>query len=211
MPVTLSPYALTTLEMAKVQLSIPPATTTYDDVIKRFINEATGRIETFCDRKLKQRTGIVEIQDGFANDRILLDQWPATKPTQLWIDPTGLFTDTTYQLAAADFALDVSARGEGIGVVLTGNCRFFPRGTKNVKAVYDGGFATIPDELEGACLWTVAFLYDMRNNQSVGKETVGKNQENTTYRSDLPDYVMTTLLAYKRAEWPTGDRMLSTR
>lgn len=205
----LSAYALTTLVNAKEHLGIPAPTATYDALITRFINEATGKIETFCDRKLKQRTGIIEFRDGFANDRILLDQWPATKPSQLWVDPTVLFTDTSYQLAATDYALDLSARGEGIGVVLLKS--MFPRGVKNIKVVYDGGFVTIPDELEGACLWTVQFLYNMRTDQSVGVETKGKNQENTTYRDDLPKYVQDTLLAYKRAEWPTGDRQTSTR
>lgn len=207
---SISPYALTTLVNAKEHLGVPSANNTFDSLITRLINEASGRIETFCDRKLKQRTGIVEIQDGFAQDRILLDQWPATKPSELWIDSTGLFTDATRLLDPSDYGLDVSARGEGIGVALL-NRSFFPRGIKNIKAVYDAGFVTIPDELEGACLWTVQFLYSMRNDLSVGLQTKGKNQENTTYREDLPKYVTDTLLAYKRAEWPTGDRALSTR
>lgn len=212
MPVTLSPYALTTLETAKEHLGIPPATLTYDERVKRLINEATGRIETYCDRKLKQRVGIVEIQDGFAQNRILLDQWPAVKPTELWIDSSGLFTDVANKLAVTDYELDKSARGEGIGVALTNRC-FFPRGIKNIKIVYDGGYplADIPAELEGACLWTVGFFYDMLSNKSVGVETAGKNQENITYREDLPKIVLSTLDAYKRCEWPTGDRMLQTR
>jgi hypothetical protein len=206
----LSPYALTTLAAAKEQLGIPTGNTSFDALVTRFINEATGKIETFCDRKLKQRTGIVEYQDGFANNRLLLDQWPAQKPTELWIDNSGLFTDTAKKLDTSEYALDLSARGEGIGVVLPSKC-FFPRGTRNIKVVYDAGFITIPDELEGACLWTVSFLYDMRDSKSIGVETRGKNQENINYREDLPKYVQDTLLAYKRAEWPTGDRMLSTR
>lgn len=210
MPVTLSPYALTTLELAKEHLGIQVVNTTFDDLLKRFINEATGRIETYCDRKLKQRTGIIEYQDGFAQNRVLLDQWPAVKPTELWIDSSGEFTDPTKQLAAADYALDVSARGEGVGVVLMKGCHF-PKGIKNIKLVYDGGYAVVPAELEGACLWTVAFLYEMRSERTVGLESKGKNQENTTYRGDLPPFVMSTLDSYKRTEWPTGDRMTSTR
>jgi len=206
----LSAYALTTLATAKEHLGIPPLTLTYDSLVTRLINEATGKLESFCDRKLKQRTGLIEYQDGFANNRIMLDQWPVVKPSELWIDSSGLFTDTQYKLGAGDYALDLSARGEGIGVVLMKGC-FFPRGIKNIKAIYDGGFATIPDELEGACLWAVSFLYDMRDNKSVGVQTKGKNQENVTYREDLPKFVQDTLLAYKRAEWPTGDIPLVTR
>ena len=206
----LSPYVLTTLGNTKDQLGVPSSNTNFDTLLERLINEASDRIETFCDRFLKQRTGITEYQDGIAQDRILLDQWPATLPSELWVDPTGLFTDTRYRLDPGAYALDLSARGEGIGVVRRDSC-FFPRGTKNIKVVYDGGYANIPAALEGACLLTVQFLYDMRDNHSVGVETKGKNQENTTYRANLPEYVQETLLAYKRAEWPTGDRALSTR
>lgn len=209
MPVTLSPYALTTLEAAKDHLSVPSGNTTFDDVIKRFINAATGHIETFCDRKFLKRA-YTEFQDGMASNRIMLDQWPAEKPSELWIDKTREFTDTAYKLDAADYELDLSARGEGIGVVLTKKNCFFQRGTRNIKIVYNAGFDTIPDELENACLFTVEFFYDMRSDRRVGTQSKGKNQENTTYREDLPLIVQNILLAYKRTEWPTGDRQLMT-
>jgi len=210
MPVVLSPYALTTLDTVKEHLGIPGATTTFDEVLKRLINAATDKIELFCDRQFKQRTGIIEYHDGFANDRLLLGQWPASKPDELWIDSTGEFTDPDKQLDSDEYELDLSAKGEGIGVVLT-KCRMFPRGTRNIKIVYDAGYTTIPSALEDACIWTVEFLYDMRSDRRVGVETKGKNQENTTFRGDLPEIVQTTLLAYKRAEWPTGSRPVQTR
>lgn len=206
----ISAYALTTLANAKEHLGIPVITTTFDNLVTRFINEATSKIEIYCDRFLKQRTGIIEYQDGFAQNRLLLDQWPAVKPTELWIDCSGEFTDVTRKLATADYALDFSARGEGIGVVLTNRC-FFPNGIKNIKIKYDGGFATVPDDLEGACLWTLQFLYNMRGTEAVNIQTKGKNQENTTYRDNLPPLITDTLLAYKRFEWPTGDRQVTTR
>lgn len=206
----ISAYALTTLTNAKEHLGIPPATTAFDNLVTRFINEATSKLEVYCDRFLKQRIGVVEYQDGFAQNRLLLDQWPAVKPTELWIDCSGEFTDVTKKLATTDYALDLSARGEGIGVVLT-KSSFFPKGIKNIKIVYNAGFAVVPDDLEGACLWTVQFLYNMRGTESVNIEAKGKNQENTTYRDNLPAFITETLLAYKRFEWPTGDIQMITR
>jgi hypothetical protein len=209
LPVTLSPYALTTLETAKEHLGIPALTVTFDDRIKRFINAATDKIETYCDRMFKQRIGIIEFQDGFANNRLLLDQWPALKPTQLWVDPTGLFTDVLYQLDTSYYELDRSSRGEGIGVVLLGG-RVFQKGIRNIKMVYDAGFVTVPAGLEDCCLWTMEYLYDMQSDHRIGVSQKGKNQENTTFQDDLPALVKETLTAYKRAEWPTGDRAVYT-
>lgn len=202
--------ALTTLANAKEHLGIPNGNTDFDNLINRLIGEATRRIETYCDRFLEQRLAVEEFQDGFAQNRILLNQWPAVKPSELWIDGSGEFTDTDKKLDPSEYDLDLSAKGEGIGVVLKGGC-YFPNGIKNIKVVYDCGYATIPEDLEGACLWTVQFLYETRTNLSVSVETKGKNQENITYRGDLPAFVKETLNIYKRFEWPTGDRQLSTR
>lgn len=210
MPITLSDYALTTLETAKEHLGIPPATLTYDELIKRYINVATQRIETYCDRLLKQRTGIEEFHDGIAGNRLLLNQWPALKPTELWIDPTGEFTDIENKLDLSEYNLDKSAKGEGIGVVLVGG-NYFPNGVRNIKVVYDAGYTSIPADLEDACLWTVDFLYDMRTNHSITMATKGKNQENTTFRGDLPEIVKDNLDLYRRVEWGSAFRAVSTR
>lgn len=211
MAVTLSSFALTSLETAKEHLDIPVSVTTSDDVVKRFINAATFKIESYCDRFFKKRIGIVEYQDGLSQDRILLNQWPAEKPSELWIDAKSEFTDTDKQLDSDDYQLELSGKGEGIGVVLTGGCgRFFPKGTRNIKIVYDAGYDVIPDELEDACLWTVEFLYNMREDRRVGTSVKGKNQENITYLGALPEIVMLTLENYKRFEWATGNRATVT-
>lgn len=53
MPVTISPYALTTLAGAKAQLRITD--TSQDDFITTLINQASARIETICGRKFAAR------------------------------------------------------------------------------------------------------------------------------------------------------------
>lgn len=208
MPVTLSPYALTSLEAVREHLGVPPTTLTFDNLLTRFINVATAKIESFCDRKFLRRP-TTEYQDGFANDRILLDQWPASKPSEVWIDGSSEFTDVANRLDPSQYELDLSARGEGIGLSLKG--RYFGKGTRNIKVVYLAGFDPIPADLEDACIWMVEFLYDMRGDRRVGVETKGKNQENTTFLQNLPEIVLDTLNGYKRFEWPTGDRPVSTR
>jgi hypothetical protein len=213
-PVTVDPYALTTLETAREHLKIPVSVVEYDEVIKRFINSATGRIESYCDRKFIKRQ-YTEYQDGFANNRLVLAQWPADKPTELWVDSTSEFTDPEKQLDASYYELDLSARGEGIGVALTRACpgRLFPRGTRNIKLVYEAGYAdvdSLPYELQDVCLWIVEYLYDMRNDGRVGVAVKGKNQENTTFYAAFPDFIREVLDSYKRVEWPTGSRPVVT-
>lgn len=208
------PLALTTLVNVKLYLNIDAGVTTVDTILESFINAASKKVETYCDRQFIKRI-YTEYKDGFANDRFLLDQWPAVKPTEVWIDGKSQFTDSEDQLDVGDYELDLSSRGEGIGIVLVPSCgrRIFPRGTRNVKIVYEAGYddvASLPRDLEDATIWTVDFLYKMRENESIQTAVKGKNQENITYREDLPMIVKQTLDSYKRCEWPTGSRAVFT-
>jgi len=201
------PYALTTLATVKLQLEI--AGTNYDTLLERYIDSVTARFETMTDRLLKQRT-ITEYQDGRNNASTLLDQWPAEKPTEFWVDSTGLFTDSDRQLAVADYELELSGRGEGVGVTLINKCRI-GRGRRNVKIVYLGGYATIPADLEDAAIWAVEFMYDMRSDRRIGTESKGKNQETTRFLENFPSFITDVTDKYRRTEFPTGNLAIEAR
>lgn len=198
----IDPYALTTVENAKQHLNIPVANNDHNDILTRFINSATAKIETFLDRKVLKRA-YTEFQDGRGNDRVLLRNWPADKPTELWIDQSSLFTDTANQLDLGEYELELSSDG-GIGVILLPGKRF-TRGRRNIKLVYEAGYSTVPMWAEEAALWTVEFFYDMRGDRRVGVSSKGKNAETTAFRSDLPEFVMNMLEPHKRAEWPIAN------
>lgn len=211
MAVTPLAYALVDLADTKEHLGIPATNTSYDNIVQRFINESTDRIEKITGRRLKQRLAITEYQDGLANNRITTHEWPAQKPTELWIDSSSDFTDSAKQLASTDYELELSPRGEGVGVVLVGGCHsLFPKGTRNIKLVYDGGYSEVPADLQGVCFWMVEFLYKMRTDDSVGTVTKGKNQENTTFRDNIPAIFKETLEAYTRFEFALGNRAVGT-
>jgi len=204
-------YALVNLADTKEHLGVPVTNTSYDSVIERFINATTDRLEKLTGRRLKQRTGITEYHDGFGNTSLLLDEWPCIKPTELWIDSSSSFTDTKKQLTASDYELELSPRGEGVGIILVGGCsRIFPKGRRNIKIVYDGGYAVVPADLQDAAFWGIEFLWNMRSDDSVGVAVKGKNQENTTFRDNLPALIQETIDAYTRVEIPAGYRAVGT-
>jgi len=202
--VTLLPYALTTFDMAKDHLGIPDAVITSDERIKRHINAATDMLERLTDRMLKSRTGLVDIQSGRRNDRILVPQWPVTSITELWEDCDSDFTDTTKIIPSSDYRIETTSRGEGIGIVLKSG-KIFPNGKMNLKIVYDAGYATVPSDLEEACLFLMDFLYDIRQDRRVGTVQKGKNQENITYLESLPLWIQDTIGRYTRAEFANGN------
>jgi hypothetical protein len=199
MAFTLDPNALVTLDEAKQQLGIPTAETFSDDVVTRMINSSLEYIEQFTDRKILSRS-YTEYQDGRRNDRILLKQWPVTAVAELWDDPASEFTDTGTQFDASEFAID----GDETGVVLL-NGRQFIDGTRNLKIVYTGGYATAPYALIEASLWIVHFLYDKKQDKSVQVESKNKNNESTRFIKKMPPFIDDMLMPYKRFEWPQAN------
>lgn len=201
----LDTYALTTLAKAREHLNVPIAVvdTDLDSIVERFINESTYLIEEFIDRKILTRS-YTEYQDGRSNNRILLKQWPVTTLSEVWCDPSSLFTNTANQMAATDFRLVQESE-----VVLI--CGYFSKGTQNIKVVYEAGYATTPYPLEAACLWMVEWFYEMRNDRRIGSKSKAKSGESTTYLSDWPEWLKTLLMKYRRAEWSTANSPVLNR
>lgn len=196
-------YALTSLAVVKEHLNIPALTTTFDSILERMINSSSLKIENYINRKVKKRA-YTEYQDGRSNKRTLLKQWPADKPTEVWVDSSSEFTDVTNKLAATDYDLDQDSEGLGLGIVLL-NGLYFSKGTRNVKIVYEAGYATIPYDLADACIWTVEYFYDMRSDRRIGTSSKGKNNENINYYPDLPEVIKDQLDKYRRVEFPSAN------
>jgi hypothetical protein len=189
--------ALTSLATVKSHLNIGVLITNQDTKLERLINASSAKIENFLDRKILTRS-YTEYQDGRRADRIILKQWPIEKPSELWDDPSGLFTDVSTQIDSADF--DIENDGDA-GLVQLLNGLRFGRGSRNIKAVYNAGFATVPYDVEEACIMTVEFLYDLAQDRRIGVSSKGKNNESTSFLSDLPDIVQNMLVPYQRSEF----------
>lgn len=194
----LSPYSLASLDDIKNHLGIPLANTGQDGQLTRMLNAATEKIEKWTGRRLMQRTGIEEYRDGNGRKHILMYEWPVSNVSEVWVDLDSEFTDVTLKLDPSVYRLDLSMRGEGLGLVFPK--RVLPKGILNIKLVYDGGYAEPPADLNDLCLWMVDFMYRSLN-EAINVKTKGKNQETITFRDELPKIYQDTLLSYTRAEF----------
>ena len=132
----------------------------------------------------------------------MLRQWPitggpadgATKP-ELSIDSRSAF--------GADSVVDVSnyfVDSESTFELALVGCfsNRFPRGTRNIKIVYEAGVGTvvgddIPDDLVNACLDYILWLYDRQNDRRIGRTNKSKGDENVTYEVSVPKSILDTL------------------
>lgn len=200
---TLDAKALTALLSAKEHLNVKETDTTQDNVLTRMINASSQMIENYLDRKVLSRT-YTEYQDGRKNDRILLANWPIITLTELWDDPSGEFTDVANKFDSTEYRFDGSG-DVNTGVLLLGGAKF-TSGIRNIKAVYDAGYTSVPYIIQEACLLHVEYMFDMRSDRRIGVQTKGKNQESTTFLGDLPDFVKNMLTPYMRLEFPSASR-----
>lgn len=196
---TLNANALTTLAAAKDFLEIPTADTSQDAKVERFINAASSAIENYCSRKFKSQT-FTEYHDGRQSNSILLQQYPATKPTVVAIDGTWAF-DSTSELNSNDY--DVLENGW-----LTLRSSVFPRGNRNIKVTYVAGYSTIPSDVSEACLMLVEYFYMHRNDRRSGVKSKSKNGENISYMETIPANITMLLSPYIRTDFPHGDAVV---
>lgn len=193
----LNDNALTTLALAKNYLRIPTLETSQDSIIELLINSSSQAIERECNRVLKKRPApLVEYHHGRRSNIILLREFPIISITELRFDASSEFTDASTLVDPASYSLaddDMSiVRKKG----------YFPDGVKNIKVTYEAGYATVPSDLEHACLWTVTWYYKIRVSEDIGRTTKSKDGESLSYSQDMPKDVKDCILRYKRTEMP---------
>lgn len=185
---------LTTVAIVKDVIGIGDAS--QDSKLDRLVTAASRRIMSFCDRRFIQET-YTEVQHGRRSDTLLLKQFPATSITSLHIDKESTFGASTL-IDATEYRL----LQENLLVMTSG--RRFEVGVANVQVVYTAGyvFASLPQDLQDNANWLVEYMYQMSEERRIGLLNKGKSGENTSYVTDIPDFIRTGLMPYKRPyEW----------
>ena len=175
---------LTTLANAKEWLELDSSLTSDDALLARLISAASGFIRIWCNRDFV-RQPYVETRSGNGGRSIVLAQWPIVSVESLVIDGQPV------PPAPANGAGYLISRSM---VMLVGY--FFARGAANIQISYTAGYATIPPEIEDACIQLVGFRY--RERSRIGKSSESMGGETTAYQvRDVPAGVRTILDQYK--------------
>lgn len=178
MPATLSAYALTTLNNVKEYLDLSTAVAK-DNLLIRLINTASAAIERGCNRKFLSReyTDEVHFLDNYTR-RLMVDNFPITAIDSITDDDVALTADelADCQNRTSFIYLDTERAGE-------------------IKVTYTAGYATIPDDLEQACIMLVDYYYkkDIANFGTMFMES------GTAFRPwRLPPHVEFLLAGYRK-------------
>ncbi len=189
--------ALITLATAKSHLNIPTATTSEDVRVQLFIDAASARISKYCERIFEQTTQTGELHSGRRQNVLLPNQYPVISVSALRISAARDWLSADSLVPASQYVIS------NFGQTITYD-GYFPNGSNNVFLTYVAGYATIPADLQLACLWAVEWYYRHRTREDMGKTTTSKGDESIGILAEMPPMIKEILLDYKRTEMPNS-------
>lgn len=193
---------LTTLAKVKSQLDIPPSDTSQDTRLNVFLNAASQVIESYCERKFEQMT-YTEYHHGRKMNFIMPREFPISSITSMSIDNDRVFGVNTV-VPPSDYSIADRDRT----VFYNGK---FPQGFNNIKLVYVAGYATIPADIDLACIWAVEWFERHRKDKSMGRTSVSKGDESIGILAEMPPMVLQLINPYKRCEPPDINSPIENR
>jgi len=184
---------MVTLDAMKTYLSIPLADTSKDTWVELLINAASDAIEKHCVRSFTQAT-YTHTLDGHQNNEVVLPQWPVTSVTDLRVDSDRVFGADTIKDAAEYTVID--------GVLRLHTSRF-PEGSQNVRITYTAGYATIPSDLQLACMFYVEWSFRTQNDRRLGRTTTTKGNETVEHVPGMPKEIREILEPWVNVSIPS--------
>lgn len=136
---------ITTVSQCKAFRNIDSTDDLHDDELARIIPAVQAFLEEECQRTF-DRAEVTEYFDGDEwSDRLLLARPPIASITGLWDDSSRVWA---VPIAATSY--DIVDASAGIVRLLDG--LRFSRGQRTIKITYQGGFDTMPLDLEQAAI-----------------------------------------------------------
>lgn len=146
---------LCTLEEVKDYMGITGSASDVDDLFERLINNVTIAFHSYCGIHQFKAADYIEYLGGDGVSYIFLTNNPINTITYIAEDSDWDFAANTYY-ETDDYAIMDDM------VVLKNS--IFPKGLRNLKVSYNGGYATIPKDLNQACIEEVVRKYKKRTN-----------------------------------------------
>lgn len=176
-------YALVTLDDTKTFLGITD--NSKDAILTMMINMATDYIESQTGRRFVSSVNTYEKIDGTGTHQLRLKNFPIVTPpaVQLWENNTSDNTDSWSALDSNTFWVDAETG------IITRTSAFldfnegedeetlsevvFNRGKQKYRATYTSGYATVPYDLQFACMTMVGQLYNTKGGSGIKSESLG--------------------------------------
>lgn len=177
---------LTTVGKLKKYLQIDSSLVSDDENLQGLITSVSAFFVEYCDRPFKQDTYTQEL-DGNGKNILMLKNYPITAVSSLKVN--GQIVESHNSGSFVGYAFNNYA----IRLANT----YFPKGFKNIEISYTAGYATVPFDVEQACLEVCGVRYKERDHIGHASKTLG--DETVSYIiSALTPSAKEILQPYKR-------------
>lgn len=162
-----------------------------DAILTTLITNVSALIETYCNRVFAQAT-YTETRNGGCGPKLYLMNGPVTEVSSLSVN--GQAVPPAPDAISYGFVWDAST----VYIRPGGYPGEFYKGIQNVTVTYTAGYASVPPEVNQACVEWVAFKFAKRSRIDAKSETLGQQQVIAFDTSDMPKGVKTALQPYVR-------------
>ena len=195
--------ALFTSAALKVYLDISGSSN--DTALAALVPRVSGMVSSWCGRRFTQTTYTNERYDGTGARNLWLNAWPITSPlTSLYHDDGYVFATALTEVVGAttsgDYIVHREGTEAGLGriVLLAGTWGTAPM---SIKVTYQGGYATIPDEVQMACFRCAAHIWyvNLKKLHAVSAESIQAGGGSlTVVEHKMPPDVQEMLIRWRR-------------
>lgn len=158
-------YALTTV--AKLRIFLRGAGDGEGELLELLINMTTDFIETYCDRRFASTVYTDEEYDGTGMRDLLLNNYPIISVTRLQLNNAADNSDDWEDVDVEDYF-----KYDSFANFKLAASRFL-KAPQRYRVTYTAGYATIPSDLEWACLKLCANAYRSGLAEGVKSEKLG--------------------------------------
>lgn len=140
---------LTTLANLREYLKKEATDTTDDTLLTKIISRVSEKIEKKCNRTFLAANH-TEYFAGNGINKQYIKNWPINSVTSIHVDD-----DRAWGSDSAVAAEDIIISSQNPGMIILADGEIFTKtvdGIENVRIIYNGGYSTIPTDLEQACI-----------------------------------------------------------
>lgn len=183
--------------LADVKTYFNITTSSEDAVLTALIAAASANIEQYCNRTFAQAT-YAETRNGNGADSIFVRQSPIVSVQSVLVN--GLAVPAAADAQHDGFVFDgerIYIRSRSRYPSPSGVVWRFERGVQNVQLAYTAGYATIPADLNQACVEFVGWKRAKRSRIDKKNETLGTQQTQGYDLSAAPASVLAAINSYR--------------
>lgn len=142
-----------------------------NELIQDLLDSASKLIINYCNREFDAATDTTETLDGDDQCFLFLKRLPITSIKNITV---ALCDGTTDTIDGTDLTFNAQTGEVQFAIDNDSGYDYFPIGFQNIVVTYSGGYSTIPEDLQDACIQLAVGMKEVcSGSTAIQSETIG--------------------------------------